>query len=59
MYYDYNFSMIQHHQWSLAELEDMVPFERDIYLSLVSQWVQEENAKINEQNQKAGRPPKY
>jgi len=43
----------------LAELEDMVPFERDIYLSLVSQWVEEENAKINEQNQKAGRAPKY
>jgi len=43
----------------LAELEDMVPFERDIYLSLVAEWVKEENAKINEQNLKAGRPPNY
>jgi hypothetical protein len=37
----------------------MVPFERDIYLSLVADWVKEENAKINEQNNQAGRTPNY
>ena len=32
----------------------MVPFERDIYLELVAQWVKEENAKVEQQNRKMG-----
>ena len=37
----------------------MVPFERDIYLELVAQWVKEENAKIEDQNRKSGKVPQY
>ena len=44
--------MIQHHHWSLAELEDMLPYERALYSELLMQWVKEENAKIEEQNRK-------
>ena len=58
-YYKTNFALVQHHQWSLAELEDMVPFERDIYLELVAQWVKTENAKIEDQNRKSGKVPQY
>ena len=43
--------MIQHHKWSLTELEDMMPYERDIYVSLLQKWVEEENEKIRQQNQ--------
>jgi len=43
--------MIQHHKWSLTELEDMLPYERDIYTSLVSKWIEEENERIRQQNQ--------
>jgi len=41
--------MIQHHKWSLTELEDMMPYEREIYTTLLQQWVQEENEKRKQQ----------
>ena len=41
--------MIQHHQWSLTELEDMMPYEREIYVTLLTNWVQEENERIKQQ----------
>ena len=44
--------MIQHHKWSLTELDNMVPFERQIYVSLLQQWIQEENDRVKEQNAK-------
>lgn len=34
MYYT-NFALMQHHKYSLTELEDMMPFERDIYLQML------------------------
>ena len=43
--------MVQHHKWSLTEIEDMVPFERDIYMTMLTNWVKEENEKIQQQNQ--------
>jgi hypothetical protein len=43
--------MIQHHKWSLTEIEDMLPYERDIYMTLLTNWVEEENEKIKQQNQ--------
>tara|TARA_B100000959_G_C14645479_1_gene486121 strand:- start:246 stop:395 length:150 start_codon:yes stop_codon:yes gene_type:complete len=45
--------MIQHHKWSLTELENMVPFERQIYVILLQEWIKEENDRIAEQNRKA------
>ena len=44
--------MIQHHHWSLAELEDMLPYEKQIYQELLAQWVKEENERIEEMNKK-------
>ena len=43
--------MIQHHKWSLTEIEDMLPYERDIYMSMIKNWVEEENERIKQQNQ--------
>ena len=40
--------MIQHHKWSLTEIEDMLPYERDIYVTMVSNWVKEENEKMKQ-----------
>ena len=43
--------MVQHHKWSLTEIEDMVPFERDIYMTMLTNWVKEENERTQKQNQ--------
>ena len=39
--------MIQHHKWSLTELDNMIPFERAIYSEMLSQWINEENDRIS------------
>ena len=44
-YYKVNFALVQHHKYSLTELENMIPWEREIYLSLLKQLVEEENLK--------------
>ena len=41
--------MIQHHKWSLTELEDMLPYERDIYVAMLKNWIEEENEKLRQQ----------
>ncbi len=43
---------MQHHKYSLAELEKSIPWERDIYLGLLSKHVKEENEKIEKENAK-------
>jgi|TARA_Y100000592_G_scaffold26214_1_gene41488 hypothetical protein len=48
-YYKVCFSLIQHHKYSLTEIENMMPWERDIYLALLNQYVEEENARIQQQ----------
>jgi len=44
--------MMQHHKYSLTELEDMIPFEREIYLGLLEQHIRDENDRIEKENQK-------
>ena len=46
------FSMMQHHKYSLTELENMMPWEREIYVDMVINHVQEENKRQEEQNNK-------
>ena len=48
-YYKLNFALMQHHKYSLTELENMMPWEREIYVSLLSQYVEEENLKAQQQ----------
>ena len=52
-YYKTNFSLMQHHKYSITELENMIPFERDVYILLLSQHIQEENQRIQQQQQQA------
>jgi|TARA_B100000085_G_C18329903_1_gene425872 hypothetical protein len=35
--------MAQHHKYSLTELDNMLPWERQIYVSLLQQHIKEEN----------------
>tara|TARA_Y100000590_G_scaffold467042_1_gene644437 strand:+ start:1687 stop:1839 length:153 start_codon:yes stop_codon:yes gene_type:complete len=47
--YNTNFSLMQHHKYSLSELENMIPWEREIYLSLLVNYIQEENERLKQQ----------
>jgi hypothetical protein len=44
-YYKTTFQLIQHHKYSLTELENLIPWEREVYIALLSQYIEEENLK--------------
>tara|TARA_B100001093_G_scaffold515244_1_gene591133 strand:- start:1261 stop:1398 length:138 start_codon:yes stop_codon:yes gene_type:complete len=44
---------MQHHHYSLSEIETMMPWEREIYLTLLIQHIKEENDKLKEQQNKS------
>ena len=45
-----NFSLMQHHKWSLSEVENMIPWEKDVYVALLEQYIEEENLKQQQSN---------
>lgn len=51
-YYTLNFGLMQHHKYSLSDLENMLPWEREVYVSLLIQFIEDENRKLREQNNK-------
>lgn len=44
-YYQSNFNLVYIHKFSLTELDNMLPWERTVYITML-------NAHIEEQNQK-------
>ena len=40
--YQLNFALMQYHKYSLAEIENMIPFERDIYVVMLQQYLKEQ-----------------
>ena len=46
--------MMQHHNYSLTELENMIPWEREIYLGLLMQFLKEEEQRMEREKRKNG-----
>jgi hypothetical protein len=46
-YYQTNFSLMQYHKYSLSDIETMVPWERDIYVNMLVEYLKklEEDSK--------------
>jgi hypothetical protein len=44
--------MMQHYNYSLSELDDMMPWEREIYVSMLKQHVEEENERMKERQKR-------
>ena len=42
--------MMQHHKYSLTELEDMLPWEREIYINLLLENLQTQNSSQSNNN---------
>jgi hypothetical protein len=49
-YFRINFALMQHHKYSLTELENMIPWEKEIYLAFLQQYIEEENLKAQQNN---------
>jgi hypothetical protein len=50
-YFRINFALMQFHKYSLTEIENMLPWERDIYLALLQQHIEDEKLKHQQQQQ--------
>ena len=49
-YFRLNFAMMQYHKYSLTEIENMIPWERDIYVGLLQSHLEDERLKENQRN---------
>tara|TARA_B100001996_G_scaffold380820_1_gene369004 strand:+ start:1644 stop:1814 length:171 start_codon:yes stop_codon:yes gene_type:complete len=44
-YYKLNFALMQYHKYSLTEIENIIPWERDVYVELLKQHLEDEELK--------------
>jgi len=44
--------MMQHHKYSLTELENMIPWEREIYITLLLDWITKEEERQKKEESK-------
>ncbi len=44
-YFKLNFALMQYHKYSLTEIENLMPWERDVYVALLKQHLEEEELK--------------
>lgn len=40
-YYQTNFAMMQHHNYSLSDLDSMLPWEREVYVALLADYIKQ------------------
>lgn len=55
-YYAINSTLMLHYQYSLRELENMIPWEKDIYLYFIEQHIKEQSEQINNSGQQIIHP---
>ena len=46
--------MMQHHNYSLTELENMMPWEKEIYIGLLINYLEEEKKRREQEDRKRG-----
>jgi hypothetical protein len=46
---------MQHHKYSLSELDNLMPWERQVYIDLLLKHLEEETERIKEEKRMAGR----
>ena len=42
---------MQYHKYSLTEIENMMPWEREVYIGLLQEYIKQENERIEKENQ--------
>lgn len=41
-YYDSTFQLMQYHNYSLSEIDGLIPWEREVYLSMLMEHIKEQ-----------------
>jgi len=45
-FYMTNFQLIQHHKYSLSDLNEMIPWERNVYIELLANYLEKEAKRL-------------
>lgn len=44
-----NFALMQYHKYKIDDLENMIPFEREVYINMLIQFLEEEKQRLQQQ----------
>lgn len=47
-YFKTNFSLMHHHKYSLEEFDEMMPWEKQIYVRMLTDHIKEQNEKLQQ-----------
>ena len=50
-YYRVNFILLNNAKWSLSDIEDCLVWEREVYVAMYQQYIEEENLRLQQQTQ--------
>jgi len=39
------FALAQHHKYSISDIENMMPYERDLYFGMLINWIEKQKEK--------------
>jgi hypothetical protein len=45
-YYSLIFSLAQHHKYSITEIENLIPYERDLYVDMLMEFLEQQKQEI-------------
>ena len=45
-----NFAWLQHHHWSLSDIESLIPWEREVYVKYLSNFLEKQKLEIQNAN---------
>jgi hypothetical protein len=48
-YFKTNFSLIQHHKYNLSDIENMMPWEKFIYVDMLNQYIKHQEDLMRDQ----------
>ena len=48
-YYKTNFDLMQHHKYSLNEIDAMIPWEKEVYVNMLVDFIKEEEMRLQTQ----------
>ena len=49
VHYKTNFDLMQHHKYSLNEIDEMIPWEKDVYVNMLIDFIKEEEMRMQTQ----------
>ena len=44
-YYQIVFALAQHHKYSISDIENLMPYERDLYFQMLINWIEKQKEK--------------